>query len=186
MLGLSSWQLICKALTRQALSPHSASAVFLVYSSTVAGQSSLVEKRTEAVPWVCFGHMTYTLLMRHSWGVGLFFLSLLCAYVQVHTHTHTHSPPTHTLTLAPRPHTCLCIGYLWKDRKKPVTVTTSGKRGMESWGIGVEKPLFHKTIEFCFKFIMIVEYPINTKEYIEYVLQQQCIQYTNPWTHYPT
>lgn len=123
-----------------------------------------------------WSHDLHTWLMRHSWGIGLFF-----SVSRAHMCEYTPSAPRPPHTLAPHPRTCLCIGYLWKDCKKPVTVTISEKEGMESWGIGVEKPLFQKTIEFCFKFIMIVEYPINTKEYIEYVLQQLCIQYTNPW-----
>lgn len=51
-------------------------------------------------------------------------------------------------------------------------MTTSEKGDGELGDWGRRDFLFHKTIEFCFKFIMIMDYPINAKEYTEYVLQQ--------------
>lgn len=79
----------------------------------------------------------------------------------------------------------LCIGHLWKDHEKLVTVTTSGKEDGELGAWDGRNFLFRRTVELSFKFIIIMRYPINVKESVEYILQQY-VESTNPWTHYPT
>lgn len=163
---------------------HLASAVFLlVYNSTIVGQSSLVEKRIEAIPRSALVTWHTPDLEEAQLGSQFVFFCL-CAHMCEHPPTHPHCTQPHTLSPLPT-HACLCIGCLWKDQKKLVTVATSGKGHGELGGWGRRDFLFHKTVEFCFKFIMIMEYPINAKECIEYVLQRW-IQYTSPWTQYLT
>lgn len=162
---------------------HLASAVFLlVYNSTIVGQSSLVERRIEAIPRSALVAWHTPDLDEAQWGSQFVFFCL-CAHMCEHPPTHPHCTQPHTLYLPPP-----CLPMYRLSLEGPKETRNGGYLREGAWragALGRRDFLLHKTVEFCFKFIMIMEYPISAKEYIEYVLQQW-IQYTSPWTQYLT